>query len=252
MIDLNYLRVLYVEDDDATRGVLSRFLKSRVGKLWAVSSGEEALIKFDEYRPNLVIADLIMAEMSGLEMIGEIRKKNKDCHIMVTSTVSEINTVLEAVDQRIDYYIVKPIDTEDLERKIQNVADSIMGREEKARRFNFASREDFKFIEEAIRREFLKILKAALGKGPQDIRVMIYDDQVEFTAYDAVTVMEKTITANKRNITIMEQFRRLFYTEISSQMEACLGEITGCRAEVKSISVDGAKRIDRIVLTICL
>ena len=68
MINLQYLRVLYVEDDEATRDALSRFLKTRVGKLAAVSSGEEALKKFDEYKPNLIIADLIMPEMSGLEI----------------------------------------------------------------------------------------------------------------------------------------------------------------------------------------
>lgn len=251
MIDLNYLRVLYVEDDDATRDALSRFLKARVGKLYAVSSGEEALKKFDEYKPNLVIADLIMPEMSGLEMIGEIRKCSKDCHILITSTVSEINMVLEAVDLGIDNYIVKPIDTEELERKMENITSCIIGREAKLQRFNFASLENYKLIEDAIRREFLKIFKTTLGKGPQDIKVVLFDNQVEFTAIDAVTMMEKTIAVNKRNITLVEQFRRLFYHEISNRLEECLEDITGCRAEVKSVTVDGAKRIDKIVLTIC-
>ena len=251
MIDLNYLRVLYVEDDEPTRGAMSRFLKSRVGKLCAVSSGEEALVRFDEFKPNLVIADLIMPGMSGLEMIGEIRKRNRECHILITSTVNEIGTILEAVDHGIDHYIVKPIDTEELERKIEGIAGSIIGMDSILHRFNFAALDNYRQIEDAIRREFLKIYKTTLGKGPQDIKVVLFEDQVEFIAIDAVTTMEKTIAASKRNITLVEQFRRLFYHEITPMLEECLEGITGCRAEVKSVSVDGAKRIDKIVLTIC-
>ena len=251
MIDLNYLRVLYVEDDEPTRAAMSKFLKSRVGKLYVVPSGEEALVKFDEYKPNLVIADLIMPGMSGLEMIGEIRNRNKECHILITSTVNEIGTVLEAVDHGIDHYIVKPIDTEELERKMENITGAIMGMEAKFQRFNFAALDNYRLIEDAIRREFLKILKTTLGKGPKDIRVVLFEDQVEFIAIDAVTTMEKTIAVNKRNITLVEQFRRLFYQEITPMLEECLESITGCKAVVKSISVDGAKRIDKIVLTIC-
>jgi CheY-like chemotaxis protein/uncharacterized protein YbcI len=251
MIDLNYLRVLYVEDDDPTRAAMSKFLKTRVGKLYAVPSGEDALVKFDEYKPNLVIADLIMPGMSGLEMIGEIRKRNRECHILITSTVSEIGTVLEAVDHGIDHYIIKPIDTEELERKMESITGAVIGMDSMLHRFNFASLDNYRLVEDAIRREFLKIFKTTLGKGPQDIKVVLFEDQVEFIAIDAVTTMEKTIAVNKRNITLVEQFRKLFYHEISPMLEECLESITGYRAEVKSVSVDGAKRIDKIVLTIC-
>jgi YesN/AraC family two-component response regulator len=251
MIDLNYLRVLYVEDDEPTRVAMSRFLKTRVGKLCAVSSGEEALVRFDEFKPNLVIADLIMPGMSGLEMIGEIRKRNRECHILITSTVNEISMVLEAVDHGIDHYIVKPIDTEELERKMENISNSIAGKDSMLHRFNFATLDNYRLIDDAIRREFLKIFKTTLGKGPQDIKVVLFEDQVEFYAIDAVTTMEKTIAANKRNITLVEQFRSLFYHEITPLLEECLEEITGYKAELKSIRVDGAKRIDKIVLTIC-
>ena len=79
----------------------------------------------------------------------------------------------------------------------------------------------------------------------------LFDNQVEFTAIDAVTVMEKTIAVNTRNITFVEQFRRLFYHEISNKLEECLEDITGHKAEVKSVNVDGGKRVDKIVLTIC-
>ena len=250
MSELKSLQVLYVEDDEATREALSKFLRLRVGRLSIASTGEEGLQKFQEYKPNLLIVDLIMPGMSGLEMIGEIRKKDKDCRILITSTVNEINTVLEAVDFGIDHYIIKPIDTEDLERKLTGIAQGMKTRKESFHHFNVINLEKRGLIEDTIRREFLKIMKTNLGKGPQDVKILLFENQVELTAIDAVTIMEKTIAANRRNISVIEQFRKLFYEEISSKLEECVQEATGYQAKLTSVTVDGAKRVDKIILTI--
>jgi len=250
MNDLNCLRVLYVEDDEATREAFSKFLKLRAGKLFTAASGEEGLRKYHDCRPNLLIVDLIMPGMSGLEMIGEIRKTDRDCHILVTSTVSELNTVLYAVDHGIDHYIVKPIDTEDLERKMEGIAKGILSREGKSRSVDFAKLENSGIMEDAIRREFLRIMKSCSGKGPQDVKILLFENQVEITVIDALTAMEKTVADNRRNLSMAEQFRRLYYEEISPKLEECVGEITGYKVKVTSISTNGVKRIDKIVLTV--
>lgn len=250
MSDLKNLRVLYVEDDEATREALSKFLNRRVGKLFLASDGEEGIHKFEECKPNLLIVDLIMPGMSGLEMIGVIRKQNRECRILITSTINEINTVIEAVDLGIDHYIIKPIDMDDLERKLEVVSGGIFSREVKASHFCFSNLENCGLIEDAIRRDFLKILKTNLGKGPQDVKVILFEDQVELIAIDAVTVMEKTITANRRNITVMEQFRRLFYEEIAYNLQECVEAVSGFKTKVTAITIDGSKRIDKITLTI--
>lgn len=232
MSDLNCLRVLYVEDDTATREAFSKFLKLRVGKLFAASSGEEGLQKFLEHRPNLLIVDLIMPGMSGLEMIGEIRKIDRDSRILITSTVNEINSVLEAVDQGIDHYIVKPIDTEDLVEKMEGIARYIMSREGKSRSINLANLENSGMMEDTVRREFLKLMKTYSGKGPQDVKVLLFQNQVELTVIDAATIMEKTITANRKNISMAEQFRKLFYEEISQRLEESVELAIGYQVKV--------------------
>jgi len=135
MSDINNLRVLYVEDDVATREALSKFLNRRVGKLFLASDGEEGICRFQECKPNLLIVDLIMPGISGIQMIAEIRKQDKDCRILITSTVSEINSVIEAVDLGIDHYIIKPIDMEDLEKKLEGISEGIASREIKLRGF---------------------------------------------------------------------------------------------------------------------
>jgi YesN/AraC family two-component response regulator len=249
MGDLNCLRVLYVEDDDATRDALAKFLKRRTGKLFLASSGEEGLEKFRECKPNLLIVDLILPGMSGLEMIGEIRKADRECRVMVTSTVNELSTVLEAVDLGIDHYIVKPIDTEDLVGKMEGIAELILFRQGQSRGVNLALLENSGVMEDAIRREFLKIMKTWSGKGPQDVKVFLFENRVEITAVDAFTLIEKTVCANRKNLAMAEQFRKLFYEEISRKLEECTEQATGCPVKMTSLQTDGAKKVDRIVLT---
>ncbi|MBR0598927.1 Na-translocating system protein MpsC family protein [Sinanaerobacter chloroacetimidivorans] len=252
MSDLKQLRVLYVEDDEATREALSKFIKLRVGKLFTAASGEEGIEKFHECRPGILIADLIMPGLSGLEMIGEIRKTNKDCRILITSTISEVHTVLEAVDLGIDHYIIKPIDTDELEKKLECMAGSIVmsNRKERAQSFRFETIAQKGIMEEAIRREFLKLMKTYTGKGPQDVKVLLFENKVEIIAVDAVTVMEKTLSSNRKNLSVVEQFRKLFYEEISMKLEEVVGLATGCGSNLTSVIVDGVKRIDKITLTI--
>jgi YesN/AraC family two-component response regulator len=250
MSDLNCLRVLYIEDDEPTREAFSRFLKLRTGRLFTAATGEEGLLKFHECRPNLLIVDLIMPGMSGLQMIGEIRKSDRECRIMITSTVNELDTVLEAVDLGIDHYIVKPIDTEDLVKKMEGVARGVLSREDKSRAVNLGSLENSAVMEDTIRREFLTLLKTCSGKGPQDVKVLLYKNQVEITAVDALTAMEKTVAANRRNLAAVEQLRRLFYEEISQKLAAYVEQAVGFHAEVASIHTDCIKRVDKIILTI--
>lgn len=250
MSDMNVLRALYVEDDDATREALHRFLKSKVGKLVSAATGEEGLVRFEEFRPNLLIVDLMMPGMSGLEMIGEIRKNHKDCHILITTSVKELDTVLEAVDLGIDHYIVKPIDTDDLLAKMEGIARTIMSGEGKTGKVNLAALSGSGQMEDGIRKEFLKLLKACSGKGPRDIKVLLFENNVEITLFDATTALEKTVAQNHRNLSLTEQFRRVFYGEISPMVTECVEQITGYKAEVTSIEVDGLKRVDKIVLTV--
>lgn len=250
MNDLNCLRVLYVEDDDATREAFSKFLMHRTGKLFPASSGEEGLRMFHENMPNLLIVDLILPGMSGLEMIGEVRKTDRECRVMITSTVNELGTVLEAVDLGIDHFIVKPIDTEDLVRKMEGIAQQILSRQRQSRAVNLALLENSSAIEDAIRREFLKIMKTWSGKGPRDVKVLLFENRVEITAIDAFTAIEKTVGANRKNLSMAEEFRRLFYQEIARKLEECAEQATGYPLKMTALQTDGARKVDKIVLTV--
>ncbi len=250
MSDMKMLRVLYVEDDDATREALAKFLSRRVGKLWLAADGEEGIEKFVGMKPNLMIVDLIMPGMSGLDLISEIRKIDKECKILITSTIHEVNTVIEAVDLGIEHYIIKPIDMENLEKKLIGVAETVVTREGRPNQFFFENAQHMGAMEDEIRKKVLRILKNYSGKGPQDLKVLLFENQVEITIIDALTPIEKTVIGNRRNLSSAEQFRRIFYEEISCHLEEIIQEVVGFSLKILSISIDASRKTDKIILTI--
>ena len=116
---LKNLKVLYVEDDDNTRAGLERFLKRRFGKVYTAENGEKGIESFNEHHPDIAIIDILLPGISGLEMIKKIRETDSKCRFFITSTVSDVSTILKAVDLDISNYIIKPINTDELEEKLK-------------------------------------------------------------------------------------------------------------------------------------
>ena len=91
---------------------MTRFLKRRVGALLTAMDGSEGLKLYYSERPNIVIVDLLLPDEGGIELIKKIRETDKHCKIIVTSTVNSLDTIKNAVDLKIEYYIIKPVKIE--------------------------------------------------------------------------------------------------------------------------------------------
>ena len=115
---LKELKVLYVEDDQATAEELSQFLKRRVGKVYVARDGQQGLELFEENKPDIIIADLFLPKIGGIEMVKAIRSKGFETPVIITSAVSDSNVILSAVDAGILKYLLKPIRTTELLREL--------------------------------------------------------------------------------------------------------------------------------------
>jgi YesN/AraC family two-component response regulator len=102
--------LLYVEDDvnlqRETKEILARIFK-RVDTAY---DGEEALELFEENHYDLIITDIEMPRLNGLEMSKAIKKLDKEIPIVVVSAYSNTSYFLEAIEIGINYYILKPMD----------------------------------------------------------------------------------------------------------------------------------------------
>ena len=121
----NDITILYVEDEKGIRDELSVLLKYLSTKLYLAGDGEEGLEAFKKYCPDIVISDIKMPKMSGLDMSKEIKKINPKQYILFTTAHSESSFFMEAIDLQVDGFILKPVDLQKLEKKLLDIAHQI-------------------------------------------------------------------------------------------------------------------------------
>lgn len=111
---LERTKVLYVEDEQIIRESISRCLRRRIKELFLAQNGKEGLALFKEHNPDIVVTDIRMPMMNGLEMAMEIKNINCDTPIIITTAYNDEEYFLKAIDIGIDKYIKKPINNTDL------------------------------------------------------------------------------------------------------------------------------------------
>ena len=112
-------RILVVDDDRGVREALSEFLLSLGYVVVGVKNGEEALTEYGKGDFDVVMADLMMPNMDGMELLRRIREieKNEVIFLMITGHPS-IGTAVEAINQGADDYITKPFHLDDVKLRI--------------------------------------------------------------------------------------------------------------------------------------
>ena len=106
-------KILVVDDEAQIIRVLRRSLMAHAYEVRTASDGQAALDLFHDWNPDLVITDLSMPEMTGLELCREIRKTS-ELPIIVLSVKGEEQTKVEALDAGADDYITKPFGINEL------------------------------------------------------------------------------------------------------------------------------------------
>ncbi|MFJ4466694.1 response regulator [Streptomyces sp. NPDC089424] len=116
--------VLVVDDDFMVARVHRAFVE-RVGPFRVVGvagSGREAVDAVDELRPDLVLLDLYLPDVFGLDVIPRLRTAGHDCDVMVISAAREADTVRGAVRHGVVDYLLKPFEFEDLRTRLERYA----------------------------------------------------------------------------------------------------------------------------------
>src|SRR5262245_47264965 len=111
-------RVLVVDDEPQITRVLKTVLSSQGYQVQTATEGESALANFTEWRPELVITDLYMPHMDGLELCRRIRAMSS-VPIIVLSVKGEEKTKVEALDSGADDYVTKPFGTDELLARVR-------------------------------------------------------------------------------------------------------------------------------------
>jgi len=121
----NKLTVLYVEDDHDVIASMSEILEDLFDEVVIATNGQEALSLYEIYHIDLIITDINMPHMNGIEFIRHIREENNNIPILLVTAQNENEYLMESIKLKVDGYILKPINVfnfiEDIEKIIQNI-----------------------------------------------------------------------------------------------------------------------------------
>ena len=119
------ISVLYVEDELPTRDKIASILKREVRCLFLAENGKEGLALFELHHPDIVITDIKMPVMDGLEMAERIKAIDKDAHVILTTAHGEADFFMKSIKVGVDMYLLKPVDVSTLLRTLREMAKII-------------------------------------------------------------------------------------------------------------------------------
>lgn len=163
---LGKLSLLYAEDDAVTRKLYTRLLERSVGTLYAAQDGREGLELFERYRPDMVVTDVQMPHLDGIDMACRIREIDSRVPVILTTAFSDREIFVRAIEAGINNFINKPIDIQRLRNILHEHAEIIDTRRQLETRLAAENRrKEMEFFNlQAERRYTLAQQRAAFAK----------------------------------------------------------------------------------------
>ena len=135
-IKLSKSTILLAEDEEKVRESFKKVLLLYVDEVYTACDGEEALELYHTHKPDILITDLKMPKLNGLDLIKTIRKENEDIPIIVTSAYTDQEFLLESIKLSLVEYAVKPIREMNLSELLESCAQILLKHSKTIIRFN--------------------------------------------------------------------------------------------------------------------
>lgn len=119
-------RILIVDDEKEIVRTVRAYLNNEGFKTYAAYDGEQALRAWEEKQPDLIVLDLMLPKLSGIDVTKEIRKKSNTPIIMLTAKAAESDRIV-GLELGADDYIVKPFSPRELVARVRAVLRRIEG-----------------------------------------------------------------------------------------------------------------------------
>lgn len=110
--------ILLIDDDVGIRGFLQDYFQDRDFNVEIASDGAEGWGKFQKGKYDLVLCDMLMPKMSGLEVLKRIKELNPTQRVLMMTGVTENSTVEKAKELGCYLYLTKPVKLPELEERV--------------------------------------------------------------------------------------------------------------------------------------
>jgi DNA-binding NtrC family response regulator len=116
-------RVLIVEDDPTTRLGLTELVRTWGFATEAAADGEEALQRITAFRPSIIISDLVMPRMGGLDLLHALKEEGGELTVVILTAQGTVETAVEAIKEGAYDYLTKPIEPQRLKILLDKIVE---------------------------------------------------------------------------------------------------------------------------------
>lgn len=120
---LNDLKILFVEDDPDIRDIMGEYFTELTDSFTMADDGLTGFELFKKINPHIVITDINMPKLNGIEMARKIKEISKDTPIILVSAFNDFKYLNQSVDLGIDKYLIKPIDISKLISTLMDIRE---------------------------------------------------------------------------------------------------------------------------------
>ena len=117
-------RVLIADDEKGIRDILAEYMSEMNFEIETAVNGQDALNKFSTTHFDMVLSDLIMPEMDGMELLKRIKQKDEDVIFIMITGYPTIQTAVEAIKSGAYDYLTKPFHVEDVRLRINRAFEN--------------------------------------------------------------------------------------------------------------------------------
>lgn len=188
------LNVLYVEDDKNIQFTMHKYLQKFFQTVLSASNGAEGLELFKENSIDIVITDLSMPIMNGIDMIEKIKELDENQAILITTAHSEPTYLLAAIESHVDGYVMKPFEFDALNFELFKISQKLQ---------KFKENESYK-----------KYLQEMLKKQTQEM-----SENYEKTLYSMVELIEQRDTYTAGHSKRVAYYSKLIAQEMGYSQE---------------------------------
>ena len=112
------IKILYVEDDEIARENGVEYLQNFFEKIYEAKDAIVALQLYEKYQPDIIITDIQMPKLNGLEFVKKIRQKDKKTQIIIITAFCDRDYLLKAIELGLVKYLVKPVKEKEFEEAL--------------------------------------------------------------------------------------------------------------------------------------
>lgn len=213
------IKLLIVEDDSIIRNIFERALSKYVANIYTAKNGEEGLNKYIQIKPDLILTDIKMPIMNGLDMINEIREYDTGVRIIIMSAYGESRYFLNAIESGVKGFLTKPIKNSDLIKTVSDQINDILLekklKEEEDKRIQ-AEKELIdinKTLENRVKQRTLDLEKEIIERKKAELMLRVSEEkyrQIYENATDGILLIQKGIIVliNPTMVDLLERLPR--------------------------------------------